>query len=260
MTAADARNSLKEIAVRAHVKTGQANMTIRLVKDDFELRSTFKITGLKCEVYANPSHLYAIVHSECTVLFATPQRSSIHSTGLLLGRIAGGDVFVNAAGRGSPTPWIHTAEAIAALSSLELDGDDQLTVAFNGPRALLLSAGADADWERLQKLVALARILPPGAAEAPLDPQALPEDFRDLFLLFAHWAVSDDEARSDRVIKAKTAALQRLVDRVGPRLPRIAEFLDEHGDDHSAEGVALDALAQSAMEAQLQLAKRLGSG
>jgi hypothetical protein len=33
-------------------------------------------------------------------------------------------------------------------------------VAFNGPHALLRSAGADSDWERLEKLVELARVLP----------------------------------------------------------------------------------------------------
>jgi hypothetical protein len=254
--AAGARQSLKEIAVRAHVKVGRANMSIRLVKDNFDVRCTFKIAGLKCEVYANPSLLYAIVHTETTVLFATPRRSAIHSTGLLLGQFAGCDVFVNAAGRGSPSPWIHKHEAIAALRSLQLEGDDQLTVAMNGPRALLRSAGLDADWERLQKLVALARILPPGAIAAPLDLQVLPEDLRDLFPLLAHWAVSDDQARSDRVGNAKTAALQRLVDRVEPRLPRVAAFLNAHDDEDSLEASGLDALAQTVMEAQQELTKR----
>jgi hypothetical protein len=160
MIATDARQSLKEIAVRAHVKTGRANMTIRLIKDDFELRCTFKIEGLKCELYANPIFLYVIVHRKSTVMFATPRKSTIQSTGLPLGEVAGRDVFVNTQGRGSPTPWIYSPEAVAALSSLGLGGDDLLTVALNGPHALLRSRGGDADWERLQKLVALARVLP----------------------------------------------------------------------------------------------------
>ena len=260
MIATDARQSLKQIAVRAHVKTGRANMSIRLITDSFERRCTFKIAGLKCEVYANPSLLYAVVHCETKVLFATPRRSSILSTGLVLGQVAGGDVFVNGEGRGSPAPWIYTPEAIAALSSLKLEGEDQLTVAFNGPSALLRSAGAEADWERLQKLVALARILPPGAVAPPFDPQALPEDLRDLVPLFAHWAVSDDQARSDRISKAKTAALQKLVDRVGPRLPRIANFLDEHGEEDALEVFAMDALAQALMEARQELTKRSRPG
>src|SRR6202521_4416917 len=168
MIATDARESLKQIAARAHVKTGRANMSIRLIRDNFERRCTFKIAGLKCKVYANPSLLYAVVHCETTVLFATPRKSSILSTGLLLGQLAGGDIFVNGQGRGSPAPWIYTPDAIASLSSLKLEGEDQLTVAFNGPSALLRSGGAEADWVRLQKLVALARILPPGAGAAPL--------------------------------------------------------------------------------------------
>jgi hypothetical protein len=160
MIATDARQSLKEIAVRAHVKTGRANMSIRLIKDDFELRCTFKIAGLKCELYANPIFLYVIVHSKSSVLFATPRKSSIASTGLLLGKVAGRDVFVSTQGRGSPVPWINSPEAVAALTALELEREDLLTVALNGPHVLLRSAGADSDWERLEKLVALARILP----------------------------------------------------------------------------------------------------
>jgi hypothetical protein len=256
MTATGARQSLKEIAVRAHVKTGRASMTIRLIKDYFERRCTFKVAGMKCEVYANPSLLYTVVHRETNVLFATPRKSSIMSTGLLLGQIAGSDVFVNAEGRGSPVPWIYTPEAIAGLRSLELKGEDQLTVAFNGPSALLRPAGADADWERLQKLVALARILPPGVVEAPVDPLVLPEDLRDLVLLFAHWAVADDQARSERVSKARTEALRRVVARVELRLPRIAEFLSEGNDKASAEVLALDALAQCVMEAVQELSRR----
>ena len=256
MIATGARQSLKEIAVRAHVKIGRANMSIRQVKENFDVRCTFKIAGLKCEVYANPSLLYAIVHRESNVLFATPRKSSVMSTGLLLGRVAGRDVFVNAEGRGSPMPWISSPDAVAALSALALEGEDLLTVAFNGPRALLHSTGPEADWVRLEKLVALARILPPGAAETPFDPEALPEDLREVVPLFAHWAAADDQDRSDRVSKAKTAALQRLVDRVGPRLPRIAAFLDEHGKEDSAEVIAVDALAQSVMEAREELSRR----
>jgi hypothetical protein len=164
MIATDARQSLKEIAVRAHVKTGRANMTIRPIKDDFDMRCTFKIVGLKCELYANPNFLYVIVHSKSSVLFATPSKSTIQSTGLLLGKVAGRDVFANGQGRSSPVPWIYSPKAVAAISALELGAEDLLTVTMNGPHALLRSAGADSDWERLQKLVALARILPrPGA-------------------------------------------------------------------------------------------------
>jgi len=260
MIATDARESLKQIAARAHVKTGRANMSIRLIRDNFERRCTFKIAGLKCKVYANPSLLYAVVHCETTVLFATPRKSSILSTGLLLGQLAGGDIFVNGQGRGSPAPWIYTPDAIASLSSLKLEGEDQLTVAFNGPSALLRSGGAEADWVRLQKLVALARILPPGAVAAPLDPQALPDDLRDLVPLLAHWAVSDDQARSDRVSKAKSAALQKLADRTEARLPRIAGYLHEHSEEDSAEVSALDALAQTVMEARQELTRRAEPG
>src|SRR5450756_1472911 len=136
MIATDARKSLKEIAVRAHVKTGRANMTIRLIQDDFDMRCTFKIAGLKCEVYANPIFFYAIVHNKSSVLFATPLKSTIQSTGLPLGKVAGREVFVNTQGRGSPVPWIYSPEAVAALGSLELESEELSLIHISEPTRL----------------------------------------------------------------------------------------------------------------------------
>jgi hypothetical protein len=260
VTSTDARESLKGIAVKAGVKTRPLNLSIRGVRDTFERRCNFKIDGQKFEVHANPSLLFVRVQSESSVVFSTPTPSPILSIGLLLRQVAGRDVFVNADGRWSPAPWIYGAEAVAALSSLDLRGDEHLTVARNGPEALLYSAGAEADWERLQKLLALARILPPAPKEERLDPNNLPEDLRDLFPLLARWGVPDDGERSDLVSEAKAPALQRLVDRVEPRMARIAEFLKEHGEEDSGEVFALDALAQCAMEARQELTKRSRPG
>lgn len=256
MTATDPRESLKEIAARARVKTRPANLSIRLVKDNFEIRCGFKLDGLKCDVYANPSLLHVDLHRDSGLLFSTPNRSSILSTGLLLGQVAGQDVYVNAQGLGSPVPWIYSAEAVAALGALALESDELLTVAMNGPYALFRSAGGDADWQRIQKLVALARILPPAPAEGPLDPGKLSAELRALVPPLMRWGISDDSERSDLVTGAKTAQLRALVERVEPLMPRIAKFLDEHGQEDLAEASALDALAQSVMEARQELTSR----
>lgn len=252
----DAHQSLAEIAARARVRTRDANMSYRGIRDNFDLRSSFKIDGFRFEVYANPSLLYVQLKSASGVLFSTPRRDPILNIGLLLGQVAGRDVYVNAQGLGSPTPWIYGPEAIAALSSIEIGDEELLTAEMGGLVAILRSAGVDADWKRLQQLVALARILPAGAADRRLDPLKVPEDLRDVFPLLTRWAISDDVERSDLVGSAKTAALRRLVDRAEPRLRRIAEFLGQPGAQDLDEAVALDALAQSVMEARQELTRR----
>jgi hypothetical protein len=72
-------------------------------------------------------------------------------------------------------------------------------------------------------------------------------------------AISDDGEPSDLVESAETADLRDLVDGVQPRLPRIAKFLGE-AKDHTEQASALDALAQSAMEAAHELKRRSGRG
>jgi hypothetical protein len=256
MTAVDARESLKGIAARARTKTRPIRLSIRIVWDTFERRCNFELDGFRFEVFANRRLLFVELHSDSGVLFSTPRTYADLGIMSLLGQVAGRDMYVNEQGRGSPVPWIYSPDAVAALSSFEFEDEELLTVTLGGPQAIFASRGPEADWERLQKLAALARVLPPAPTEEPLDPQRLPEDLRDLFPLLARWAVPDDLERSDLVAEADTAALQELVDIAEPRLPVIASFLAAHGDEDSAEAFALDALAQCVMEARQELTKR----
>ena len=200
------------------------------------------------------------LHSESEIAFSTPRPDPILGTlTSLLGQVAGRDVYVNAGGLWSPIPWIYSSAAVAALSAIDIEGGELLTVTGGGPFALVHSAGIDSDWRRLQQLVALARLLPNGTSQESLEPLSLPEELRDLVSLLSRWAISDDGERSDLVESAETADLRDLVDRVQPRLPRIAKFLGE-AKDHTEQASALEALAQSAMEAAHELKRRSGRG
>jgi hypothetical protein len=231
-------------------------MSHRGIKDNFDARCTVTIDKLRVEIYANPNLLNVIVHRDTGVIFSTPRPDTTLNVGLLLGQVAGHDVYVIPQGRGSPIPWIYSREAVATLSSLDIKEGELLTVTMGGPEAILQSAGAEADGERLQRLVTLAQILPTGAAGAPLDQQALPADLRDLYLLLARWSISDDVRRSDVVSGADTAELRSLVERVERRLPLIAKFLSEPAGRNSDAAAALGALAESVMEAQHELRDR----
>jgi hypothetical protein len=235
-------------------------MSVRGIDDNFDVRCEITIHKLRVEIYANPNNLNVVVHSDSGVVFSTPRPDATVNVVLLLGQVAGHDVYVIPQGRGSPIPWIYSREAVAALGSLDIKEEELLTVTMGGPEAILQSAGADADWKRLQLLVTLAQILPTGAADAPLDQQALPADLRDLYPLLARWSISDDVRRPNVVSGADTAELRSLVERVERRLPRIAKFLSEPAGRNSDAAAALDALAQSVVEAQHELRDRSSPG
>ena len=214
----DARQALADIAARAGVRPRAANLSRRGIRDNFEVRCSFKIDGLRFEVLANTSLLHIRLHSESEIAFSTPRPDPILGTlTSLLGQVAGRDVYVNAGGLWSPVPWIYSSAAVAALSAIDIEGGELLTVTGGGPFALVHSAGIDSDWRRLQQLVALARLLPNGTSQESLEPLSLPEELRDLVSLLSRWAISDDGERSDLVESAETADLRDLVDRVQPR-------------------------------------------
>ena len=251
----DGRESLKQIAARARVTTRPAMLIVRGGRDYFTVRCSFKSDDFRIAAYANTSQLYVVLNGDSGVVFSTPRQDPDLNVTSLLGQVAGRDVYMNGQGLGSPLDWIYGSDAVAALTSIEIGEEERLTVALNGLSALLLSAGGDADWERLRRLVALARVLPRGLKQAQLDRGLLPEDLRDLFFLLKRWGIPDDEERSAAVTSAKTETLERLVERAETRLARISAFLSEtHGD--SAEATALDGLAQSVMEARQELNRR----
>ena len=254
----DARDALAAIAARAGARTKPTNLSYRGIHDNFERRSSFKQEGIPIDAYANPTHLYIRMRKQSGVLFATPRRDPVLNVGILIGQIAGRDVYVNEQGLGSPGRWIYSPEVVAALSSIDIGGDEQLTINLGGVNALLESRGADKDWARLRQLVALARILPAEPSPTAVDPQKLPEDLRPLVPLLLEWGKSDDVDRADLIQAAETDLLQQLVDRGRPHLTRIAQFLGQTEVQDSREAAALDDLAQAVMEAQQELRKRAG--
>jgi hypothetical protein len=228
-------------------------LSIRGVWDNFERRCSFKSEGIRVEVYANPAYLNVWLHCESGVLFATPRPEP--SAMSLLGQVAGTDVYVSEQGLGSPIPWIHSPAAVEALRLIDIGEGEQLIVHIGGANALLRSDGPESDWNRLQRIIAFALTLPPGAEPEALDPLKVPEDLRKLLPLVAKWGKSDDAERGDLVEGARTASLERLVDHGKPLLARIAEFLGRPDVSDSNEA-ALDAFAQAVMEAEQELRRR----
>lgn len=78
----------------------------------------------------------------------------------------------------------------------------------------------------------------------------LPKLFSDLNDCAQQWAISDDTRREEAIESATSETLERLVARVGPRLPSINAYLDTHSGEEEA---ALGNLAETVAEAQIAL-------
>jgi hypothetical protein len=72
--------------------------------------------------------------------------------------------------------------------------------------------------------------------------------------LIRKWGVTDDDERRELLEKASQETLKRLVKSVVPHLSSIDEYLDSFGTEALSEAaIALGALAECTLEAQLQL-------
>lgn len=251
----DAREALAAIATRLHVRTRRVLLYER-GQDVFEVRCRFKVDSDRVDLFANQAYFLVMLEVGSAVAFSTPSADPQQGIQVLLGQVAGEDVYIHVEGRASPTGWIYRPAAVEALGSLEIGDGELVSVRPGGVTAILRSRGADADWNRLQRLLAVVRELPAGQPMEPLDPARVPVELRDLIPLLVRWGVADDLGRSEVVSQAVTAELRGLVDHVRPRLRQIAEFLDHADAEAAEEAAALDALAQSVMEAEKELRHR----
>jgi hypothetical protein len=86
------------------------------------------------------------------------------------------------------------------------------------------------------------------------DETALPGPMGPLVPYYRRYAFSDDVERERLIQEATAAELEELIQAVNPLWPDINAFLDI--DSSSNEEVLTHALAQAAMEAQIELRDR----
>jgi len=89
------------------------------------------------------------------------------------------------------------------------------------------------------------------------DEASLPASLRPLVPYYRRYAFSDDVIRERLIREATPAELEDLVQIFTPLWPEVNDFLDL--DSRSNEEVLTHALAQAAMEAQIELRDRAKS-
>jgi hypothetical protein len=109
----------------------------------------------------------------------------------------------------------------------------------------------------LDILYHLLALIPP-AEEASINYQDLPEDFHKLVPWIKRWGICDDNERSEKISKASSNVLAKLVDAVEPEFSAINTFLDSFQNKPlTDQAILLGALAEGASEAKLLLKRRL---
>jgi hypothetical protein len=143
-----------------------------------------------------------------------------------------------------------------AIEGLELSADESVHVYANGVTVYLRPPSLQRVLAAIAAVVVLADELPTGG-EPTVDFSDLPSDLASLSQLATRWGIADDADREDRLARASTRSLQRLVGAVMPHLVFINAHLDSFGDRAVPESAAaLGALAECAVEAQLILDHR----
>jgi hypothetical protein len=98
----------------------------------------------------------------------------------------------------------------------------------------------------------------PSAKETSINYQELPEEFHKLIPWIKRWGICDDNERSDKISKASSNALARLVTVLEPEFSVINTYLDSFQNKPLTEqAILLGALAESASEAKLLLKRRI---
>jgi hypothetical protein len=149
---------------------------------------------------------------------------------------------------------LSSAALRQALDDLQLKEKESLHLGVNAIVFYLQPSSVREIMAAVEVACELAEQLPAGNDSQNVDLDVLPSEFKVLTHFIRKWGVTDDEVRSELLGKASRATLERLVKSVSPHLSSIDKYLDSFGKEPLSEtAIALGALAESAVEAQLRL-------
>ena len=143
-----------------------------------------------------------------------------------------------------------------AIKGLRLGSKDRVSVTLGDVSGFLAGRPAPAAVHAfVEGLASLARTLPPPPRARR---STVPAAFADLQPFARRWAITDDQDRDGKVRRAPKPVLVGLVTAVRPRLGDIDRAIDVAGEPLDEDLIDLGSLAQAALEAEIELARREG--
>jgi hypothetical protein len=225
--------------------------------EPFHLTCSGEVGGLPLRLRSSGTWLLAQIERPTALCFAGPVPDRILGADVPFGRFADLDIFVPAfaaddTATSSLRRWLATnAQRLHSV----LADDERFLVACNESAFVLRPGSIESEAARLDELVALVSALPPeppGELASAAD-LVVPLHLRSLASMASLWATGDDEGRADLIEAASTDDLRTLVDAVTPHLAEIDAAL---ANGEAEEMLGLHELAQAALEARHELARR----
>lgn len=231
--------------------------------DTFTRKLSFRAEGLQVTLRVNDEYLVADIRGKfgsdviCSFVNNTKFGSSRKVANKLLCKTYGHKIFLASYSKTDKMVlFLHNPSFQQFVKRLRLSQKESLHF-WDGQAILYLQRFS---WEEvsttLSILYDLLLLLPLRQEETPQFDE-LPENFQKLVPLIKRWGVTDDNDRSEKVSKASSITLNRLVATVKPKFRAINSYLDTFGANPLPEhAILLGALAECATEAQLVLAER----
>lgn len=141
------------------------------------------------------------------------------------------------------------------VNGLRLTSKESLHIGYGWASLYLQRFACGEVLDTLDTLNQLLNLLP--KEKTKLNFEGLPEQFKILIPLIKRWSISDDNDRSEKLSKASSKTLTRLVQAVSPNFNEVNQYLDSFENRPLPEhAILLGTLAECATEAQFILKAR----
>ena len=221
----------------------------------FRHQLSIKYKGRKIRLFANAEFIFGSVSGNFAIDAFSINRRDLGKSEVPL-RISSFPAFPVFAHKPSDQlgELLNSAPLRQALGNLQLKEKESLHLYSNAIEFCLQRSSVREIVSAIEVTCSLADQLPAENEDQGIDLDVLPSGFKELTPLIRKWGVTDDLERSELLEKASQKTLQRLVKSVAPHLTSINEYLNSFGKEPLSEAaIALGALAECSIEAQLQL-------
>jgi hypothetical protein len=230
-------------------------MHLPLPGDFFRHQVSFESNGRKVRLHANSDFMVGQVSGSFAIdAFSINRRDlGMSEVPLRMARFPALPVFARQASD-QLAELLDSAALRQALDDLQLKEKESLHLYVDAIVFYLQRSSVCEIMSAIEVTRRLAEQLPTRNKYQGVDLDVLPSNFKVLIPFIRKWGVTDDLERSELLEKASRKTLERLVRSVSPHLSLIDEYLSSFGKEPLSEAaIALGALAECTVEAQLQL-------
>jgi hypothetical protein len=232
--------------------------------DLFSRKLSFKANDYRVTIRVNDEYLVADVTGAFgSSVICSFVNYNIHASSRKLGanslcRDFGCKVYIGSISNADSTIlFLRNPSSQDFVKALHLSKRESLHIG-NGCASLYIQRFVCDDVLKALDILYHLLALIPSTEEASINYQDLPEEFHKLIPWIKRWGICDDNERSDKIGKASSNALTKLVDAVDPEFSAISTYLDSFKNRPLTEqAILLGALAEGASEAKLLLRRRI---